>query len=108
MGFSLIFLLYFNSCKEKSIQEIPSNVLKKEVMVKVLTDIHLTDAILQLKSNKPKEFIHLSSTKMYDAILKENKISSAQFDSSLKYYTSNPAVMKEIYEEVVEKISLKN
>jgi hypothetical protein len=45
---------------------------------------------------------------MFDSILKENKISSAQFDSSLKYYASQPEQMKGIYEQVVQKISLKN
>lgn len=45
---------------------------------------------------------------MYESILKENKISSAQFDSSLKYYTSQPEQMKAIYEQVVQKISLNN
>lgn len=105
-GLALILLNIF-SCSEKKEQETPAYVLKKEVMVNVLCDIHLTDAILQLKSNEPKEFIHLSSSKMYDAVLQENKITSAQFDTSLKYYTSNPEQMKEIYEKVVEKISLK-
>jgi hypothetical protein len=106
--FIVVFLLQINSCKEKNGQEKPSNILKKEVMVDVLCDIHLTDAILQLKSNQPKDFIHLNSSKMYDSILKENKISAAQFDSSLKYYTSQPEQMKGIYEQVVQKISLKN
>ena len=106
--FSVFFLLCFISCKEKKGNEKPANILKKEVMVDVLCDIHLTDALLQLKSNQPKDFIHLNSSKMYDSILKENKISAAQFDSSLKYYASQPEQMKGIYEQVVQKISLKN
>ena len=106
--FSIVFLVHLNSCKQKNIQKKPSNLLNQEVMVEVLCDIHLTDALLQLKSNQPKEFIHLNSSKMYESILKENKISSAQFDSSLKYYTSQPQQMKSIYEQVVQKISLNN
>jgi hypothetical protein len=54
--------LYFIACKEKKGNEKPANILKKEVMVDVLCDIHLTDALLQLKSNQPKDFIHLNST----------------------------------------------
>jgi hypothetical protein len=106
--FGLLLVLLIQSCTQKKSESIPQNILKKETMVNVLCDVHLTDAILQLKSNQPKEFIHLSSSKMFDSVLKENKITTAQFDSSLKFYAANPELMKEIYEQVVEKISLKN
>lgn len=106
--FFCVALLFTISCKKYNKESKPNNVLTEKQMVSILVDLHLSDAMMQLKNTQPKSYIYLNSSKMYNSILRHNNTSPATFDSSLHYYSSRPIEMKKIYTKVIEEISLKN
>jgi hypothetical protein len=100
--FSLTLLL-FSACGTKgSHTEIkaPANLLSKEQMVKILADLHLLEAAVNLRTAQNQT----TSTKdslSYSDIFKKQGTSRDGFQESFKYYASQPAVLSKLYDEVL-------
>jgi hypothetical protein len=88
----IIFIL--SSCESR-----PNGVLNESKMAKVLTEMHKTDASM---NEKGLTYGHYTDkAPYYSYILKKYKISQAQFDSSLVWYSKNPRVFSNIYDIVL-------
>ena len=91
--FILISLIF--SCKEEVVKK-PENLIKKEIMVDVMYDLALLEAIkyqspnaLQAHKINPDEYIY-----------KKYKIDSAQFVQSNMYYASDYKEYKKMYDQI--------
>ena len=91
--FILISLIL--SCKEEVIKK-PENLIEKEIMVDVMYDLALLEAIkyqspnaLQAHKINPDEYIN-----------KKYKIDSAQFVQSNMYYASDYKEYKKMYDQI--------
>lgn len=91
--FILISLIL--SCKEEVIKK-PENLIEKEIMVDVMYDLALLEAIkyqspnaLQAHKINPDEYIY-----------KKYKIDSAQFVQSNMYYASDYKEYKKMYDQI--------
>lgn len=91
--FILISLIL--SCKEEVVKK-PENLIEKEVMVNVMYDLALLEAIkyqspnaLQAHKINPDEYIY-----------KKYKIDSAQFVKSNMYYASDYKEYKKMYDQI--------
>jgi len=92
-------ILLLSSCEGK-----PSGVLSDRQMTYVLTEMHKTDAVL---NEKGLTYGHYNSkAPYYKFIFKKYRITQAQFDSSLVWYTKNPRVFENIYEKVVTNLTV--
>ena len=100
---ALLTVLVF-SCKEPK-EEIPDNVLPMNKMVNVLIDIHLIEGNLSNK-NLPKDtgiiFYNLYEKDLY----KKYNIDDSIYNRSFTYYSAHPQLMDQIYEKVVDSLSL--
>lgn len=97
------FLLLF-SCgnpEEKKVV-IPAEVLPKEKMAEVITDIHLAEAEANLRTLPDS----VSTEKLsFQKIFDKNKITKAQYDTSLSFYINNPQLLDSVYEKVLNELS---
>ncbi|MDF1550753.1 MAG: DUF4296 domain-containing protein [Bacteroidales bacterium] len=98
----LLLILSGISCS----QDNDVDVIEKEKFVDILTDMHLTDAIL---ANKGWYDAKLKDTtrSYYNYILKKYDISRAEFDYSLDYYSHNIEEYNIMYDEVIAKLNEK-
>jgi len=106
--FSLIILIlffssiFFISCGERT----GTTVIEKKVLIDILTDLHITDALLANKGmydGKLKD----TTESYYNFVLKKYDISRAEFDYSLDYYINNAEEYLLIYDEVIAIINEK-
>lgn len=98
--FAVIALI---SCGEKEATiEIPANILPKEKMVQVLTDVHLAEAEANLRTlpdSTSKEPIG------FQKIFDKDSITKKQYEESLTFYIDHPVLLDSIYTQVLNELS---
>ncbi|TAH40457.1 MAG: DUF4296 domain-containing protein [Bacteroidetes bacterium] len=100
----LIFSIHLLACKDSKII-IPPDVLSKEELVPILTDIQIAQASRTIFEYSDTVSYSLNDYRI--AILKQKNIPEDKFESSMKFYSENPELLQEIYNEVVNELSRK-
>ena len=90
--FIFIFFIACGSPKEN----IPADILPKEKMIEVVTELHIAEASINL---------NLYNTDSLKTIYSKHQVTKAQCDSSFKYYALHPKQLSEIYKGVLNEIS---
>ncbi len=101
IAFLSLFMLFFSCGNE---DKVPENIIPKEEFINLLVDIQLMEAYCQNKYVRPdiyKELLHDS----VDSLLKANDRSIEEYEESFDYYSMQPDVMFQIYEQVLVKIN---
>lgn len=99
---SIIFIL--NSCSEKENSvTIPDHILNKEKYTDLLLSLALAESAANLNVKNVK-IEKLDSAYAFSP-LKENNVSRAQYDSSASFYSEHPDLYKEVYDEVLKRLS---
>jgi hypothetical protein len=95
---SLFFLvlLYLTACKS---DDVPDGVLNKPEMISLLTDLHLTDGQVYTVPQVPDSMYKYTSEK-YKVLFKRHHTTDAVFNKSLKYYTTQPEVIMDMYDKI--------
>jgi Domain of unknown function (DUF4296) len=83
---------------------IPDNVLSEEKMAKVMVDIHLLEATLNINTYT-KDRVNIGTITPTSDILKKNKTTKKEYDDSFNFYTQNPALLGEVYDLVLIDLS---
>lgn len=98
----IVFVLA-SSCGEQEKQiVIPSDVLAKEKMAEVLTDIHITEAEANLRTLPDSSSTEKLS---FQKVFEKNKITKEQYEKSLTFYIDHPVLLNEVYEKVLNELS---
>ena len=103
MKFCLVALCFLLGCVKEI--EIPKEVMTKNQMISLLIDIH----ILEAQTGQiaiPKDSSRALFKYFEGDILKENGIDDSLYYKSLVFYYDNPQLMEQIYEAVVDSLSL--
>ncbi len=78
----------------------PDDLIPAEKMADILTDIHIAEARISSLGLHSLD----SSLRAYDSlqldIWRHNKIDSSRYAKSYAYYTSNPAILADLYVQV--------
>ncbi len=101
LGFVSLLL----ACTSNTIYEKPKDLIPKEKMVALLTDMFLANSAIISPNKSGKR-----NVKYTPLVYKKYHIDSAQFKRSNRYYTSNIKEYKAIYQEVlinIEKLEKK-
>jgi hypothetical protein len=100
----LLFILIWvtQSCNYES--ENNKDVIPKDTMVMLISDIHIADATLNVIMNTEK-FKEVDD--YYTSVLSKYNVSRSRFDTSLAYYSSKPETFEQIYEDVMLLLSQK-
>ena len=97
-----IFTLAILSCNNNN-NVIPKDIIPKEKMVAVITDIELTEALIKLKfSNKDSS---INQGKLFNEVYQNHNTSEEHFNESIEYYSKQPKVLDSIYVKVIAKLS---
>ncbi|MFN8278507.1 MAG: DUF4296 domain-containing protein [Chitinophagales bacterium] len=99
----LVLVFLWSSCKEGK-ERIPSDVVQRDTMVQILSDIHIADAVVEKKSSAERPDTALTEG-MYQQIFQHHGITRQQFYSSYHYYEQHPALMNELYPDVISELS---
>ncbi|MBP4140863.1 DUF4296 domain-containing protein [Flavobacterium sp. P4023] len=98
--FFIVSLTLFISCKDDAVKK-PKRLIKKEVMVDIMYDISLLDAI---KYQNPTSIDSLKINPR-DFIFKKYKVDSLQFATSNVYYSTDYEGYKVMFDEVAKRIN---
>lgn len=94
----------FIACGDPNRKEEPSYLLAPEEMVAVLSDVHLSKGKISIWRIRD-EVSQTQEDSLIKLVYAKHQIATADFDSSLLYYSLNkPQVLETIYTQVVEKL----
>lgn len=103
--FVLFVLLYVISCgKKKKEFVVPDGIIKKEEMVKVLADIHITEATINLRNVSSTNAASLNAS-LYKSVFVKHKISKEEFEKSYAFYSSNTELLNAVYDNVITELT---
>lgn len=95
-------LLLFSCGGKKEQTSVPSNILPKEKMAQVITDIHLSEAEMGMHALP-------DSTKKgpvsFENIFKKDSITKQQYEESLAFYIDHPQLLDTVYTQVLNELS---
>ncbi len=98
--FLFIFLFLITGCQVNR----GTPAIKKDKMVEILTDIHLTQAIVEqevLPKGAKKEYYYCS-------IFEQHGVTEELFDSAIGWYAANMDIFEEVYVDVIVRLEQKN
>jgi len=96
-------LLFLTACGGNN---APDGTMPEAQMVSLLTDIHLTDGTLYSVAQTPDSLYKYGSAK-YALLFKQYRVTAKQFDNSLKYYTTQPQQLVDMYTKIAANIKSK-
>lgn len=91
-----ICLLVISSCKKI---EAPKNLIPKEKMSFILSDVHMAENSLQTFDGTDRDSLAIL---FYSQIFRIHEVEEAHYYKSMEYYTHSPEDLKEIYENTEE------
>jgi len=98
--FLLLLLLTAAGCTDKN--SVPSGILPRDKMEKVLRDIIQADqyAGIFLARDSAKVDVRAQTRKLYDQVFLLNQVSREQFRKSYQYYLDRPDKSKELFDSL--------
>lgn len=96
----VVCIFFLLSCNR---DDTPKGIINKDEMVNVLFDMSITDAYLN-QIYKPDSLQRQAHTR-YNYLFKKNKIDSAKFTKSLKYYSLRSTELDEIFTKVTDSLT---
>lgn len=103
-AYAFMLATLLTACTPKN-PGIPATVIGPEKMVAILSDVHIAQAAVSVYN--VGDTLRYTVGDYMPAIFKNHGTTQQQFDSSLKYYSANPALLDSIYKEVLEELSKK-
>ena len=79
-------------------------IIPPETLVPVLMDMHLTYA-LQSSSELRKLAREVDSVDVYSYVFDKHNISRVSFDSTIAWYSRNPELFTDIYDQVIMQLT---
>ncbi|MEQ8325130.1 MAG: DUF4296 domain-containing protein [Vicingaceae bacterium] len=101
---SLLITCLFCACAGEH-REKPTNLIARETMIEVLTDVQIFESAHQISVDKSREAIDLYKT--YKWIFNNYKINEQDFRSSMEYYMADPKEFELLYDDIIIRITEK-
>lgn len=95
-------LLFLYACNR---QEDTSGIIKRDDMVRLLTDIHIIDGSLVLQPNGDSLFKY--GTGKFQYLFKQYHTDTAQVRKSMVYYTRHIDILSGMYDEIAKRLQAK-
>ena len=99
----LLICLFGASCSNSNKIKIPADIIAKDTMAGILTDVHLVQA-----SQRMGITIDTADTGAFTSFIyvwKKHHITEAEYKKSLDFYTHNPGILDSIYETVLTNLN---
>jgi hypothetical protein len=103
-----IALLVLFACKNReslSVTDLqkPDSLISRTQMIRILTDVHLTEAALVYMKTKGETSKNLTDD-YYNAVFSKYKISRKNFESNFDYYKRDQEDLIKMYDEVINNL----
>jgi len=98
VGGGLLLLLFLLQACSPS---LPSGILDEDEMTDVLVDLHLAQGMAEAN---PENGIDVTRYKYIQAVFRKHRITEAEFDSSMVYYSGRAEDFTQIYNNVVNRV----
>ena len=98
--FCILFCLVIVGCQEQSIKR-PSHLIPEDKMVRILADLHTTEAQIESTISYPDTALMVYS-KLEKQIWAKHDITEKQFRDTYDFYTSHLTEMDKLYEIVTD------
>ncbi len=98
----LVFLLFF-SCSRSNSQTVEFEIIPKQTMVKMLFDVHFSDAVINTFNNQDKPSMLLSQ-EHYDALFANYGFTDTVFHLNIEHYTLSGEIQG-IYAQVLDSLN---
>ncbi len=102
IGFLMVFI--FSSCSSR-VQK-PDPLLSQSQMVDLLTEMQLTEAVLQQYQANHIDSIRFYTNTTYDALFKKYGLNQESFEANMYYRTYHSKDLEKIYSEVFQNLHL--
>lgn len=83
---------------------MPKDVIQKDKMIDMMTEIELTQALIKLKYSTQDT---INGAVLYNEVYKEFGVSKEVFNTSLSYYCEDPNTLMQMYSSVIENLTKK-
>lgn len=103
LAYVLTGLLFMVSCQDHT---VPEGIIEQDKMVKLFTDIHLTDGILSTTASD--SLLKQQAANYYNAVYKKYNTDSGQYKKSLRYYSMRPELLDTMYFQVSKNLQRLN
>lgn len=102
----LVLLLgWMGSSCEKPVVEKPKDLVSKDKMIDMLTDIHISESMYQTRRYTSQDMRKITEADLYYSVLKKYDVADSTFERSLIYYSSLPKEYERIYSRVLNKLN---
>ncbi|MBO0952792.1 DUF4296 domain-containing protein [Fibrella forsythiae] len=103
----LCICLFFAQCTSTGTPELgakPANLVDEDKMAAILTQVHLSEARIVKLTIGSSDTSALLFKRLQAQTLKKFNVDTASYTQSFVYYSSHPAKLAKIYEQVVENL----
>lgn len=100
---ALLLLILVAGCKQKY-PSVPSDVIPVTKMESILVDMHVADAVAEVKTLGDVNEKKLSQ-QYYQQIFKNHGVTKEEFLKSYSFYENNPILLNKIYDDVLGEMS---
>jgi len=83
---------------------MPENMLTKDQMVDILTDLQLAEGILTFRRIEKLPVTNYGES-LYNKVIEEHHITRHQLQENIDFYNNDPKLMEKIYEEVLARLT---
>jgi hypothetical protein len=104
LGTCMLILVFF-ACSNPQAPEGETDILDKDKMAEMLTDLQLVESVIRISAAEQET--NVDSIDYNTAVFERHNISREQFERSMEYYTQHPDQLEEIYDQVIVKLSEK-
>jgi hypothetical protein len=98
----LILSTFFAGCQSES--DIPVGTIPEPKMAQILTDMHLLEALIGRLGLTSLDSSSVVTEHLKLKIFKKYNTDSITYNRSYQFYSTNPAFLERIYEDVVKKL----
>ncbi|MCX6245662.1 MAG: DUF4296 domain-containing protein [Bacteroidetes bacterium] len=107
--FGLILICCLASCGHKkadvNLGAFPADsLISRDQMIRVMVDLHLVEAALQLERNRGGKLPELTR-EYFSWLYSRYHVSRKRFQANIDYYKRNPEEFSKMYEEVVKELT---
>ncbi|MBK8847793.1 MAG: DUF4296 domain-containing protein [Bacteroidetes bacterium] len=102
----LLCAFFLCACGNNQVEKenvIPPDILKQEQMVALLKDLQMAEAAISLRNQDTTNARSLAPG-VYKFVFEKHKITPAQFENNMSFYTSHPVLMHKVYQEVSDEL----
>lgn len=93
------------ACSDKSIKMNKKGILDKETFTEILIDIHKMDA-MSSEVRHFRDYGENDTIDLHSMIFEKYNTTRTIFDSTVNNYSKNPELLKEIYDEVLQRLNM--